>query len=430
MDVKDAGGSAGDGAEPPLVAAVRAGDTFLVKCLLEADKNYDEVSEAFGVAVRAFRGDLAELLLLGGADAGRCAPHELPSLREAVDFGSPALVEALLNHSLRDRYPASELREMRDLARSWYEAGTEAELRRRTGSQDETVRTRVQDDSHHTVGELTLGARTVRDGHGAILTDLEELLGIRATFEELTARALDHDPDHTAWSRATILLSHRRDPQTWTAVTALRTHPDPSHRLLGAELMRLTELFSDDPEDELAAHAVAALTAWSAGETDTTVLAELLHGLHSYAGPRAEAALLAHAGHPDAGVRQAVAGGLGTRGKPAHLSGEARDTLLTLLADDDTDVRIAACHSAGETARPHAVKGDPALADAMAALLHDPLRRVRLVAVYGLALHEDERCVEAADRLGPPRPGFRAEEMACLDVAWRYQWRRDEVTSA
>ncbi|MFJ6784136.1 HEAT repeat domain-containing protein [Streptomyces yangpuensis] len=430
MDAKDAGGRTDDGEEPPLVAAVRAGDTFLVKCLLEADKNDDEVSEAFGVAVRAFRGDLAELLLMGGADAGRCAPHELPSLREAVDFGSPTLVEALLDHSIRDRYPAAELREMRDLARSWYEAGTEAELRRRTGSPDETVRTRVQDDNYHTVGELTLGARTVRDGHGAILTDLEELLGIRAPFEELTARAVEHDEDHIAWSRATILLSHRRDAETWTAVTALRTHTDPSHRLFGAELMRLTELFSDSPEDEVSVRAVDALVDWSAEERDPTLLAELLHGLGSYAGPHAEAALLAHAGHPDAGVRQAVAGGLGTRGEPAHLSGEARDALLALLADDDTDVRIAACHSAGETARPDAVTGDPALADAMAALLHDPLRRVRLVAVYGLALHEDERCVEAADRLGPPRPGFRTEEMVWLDAARRYKRRRDGVTSA
>lgn len=91
------------------------------------------------------------------------------------------------------------------------------------------------------------------------------------------------------------------------------------------------------------------------------------------------------------------------------------------MSDPDTDVRIEACRSAGE-----ARNGDPALTDAMAALLDHPERRVQLVAVYGLALHNDERCVEGADRLGPPRPGFRAEEMACLDAAWRYQWRRDD----
>ncbi|MCX4804397.1 HEAT repeat domain-containing protein [Streptomyces sp. NBC_01214] len=394
----------------------------MVKRLLEEDGDYDERTTAFGVAVQAFRGGIAELLLNRGADAGQCAPDELLSLREAVDSGSPALVEALLDHGIRDRYPASELLEMRDLARSWHEAGAEAELRRRTGSQDELVGTRVQDDEYYTVGELTLGGMTVRDGHGAILTHLEELLGISSSCEELIARALDHDHDHTAWARATVLLAHRRDHETWTAATALRAHTNPSHRLFGAELMRLIELFSDSLEDELAVLAVDALTDWSAEETDIAVLTEVLHGLDSYAGPRAEAALLAHAGHLDAGVRRAVANGLGTRLESTYLSDEAREALLALMTDPDTDVRIAACCKAGETRN-----GDPALTDAMAALLHHPERRVQLAAVYGLALHDDERCAEGADRLGPPRPGYRDEEMAYLDVAWRYQWRRDGI---
>ncbi|MFF4321390.1 hypothetical protein [Streptomyces sp. NPDC001568] len=132
--------------ESPLIAAVRAGDVFLVKRLLEEDGDYgdyDERAAAFGVAVQAFRGGIAQLLLVGGADAGRCASDELLPLCEAVDSGSPALVQALLDNSIRDRYAKSELLEMRDLARSWYEAGVEAELRRRTGSQDDLVGTRL-----------------------------------------------------------------------------------------------------------------------------------------------------------------------------------------------------------------------------------------------------------------------------------------------
>ncbi|MGW5348049.1 HEAT repeat domain-containing protein [Streptomyces sp. NPDC004050] len=373
------------------------------------------------MAVQAFHGGIADLLLMGGADASRCAPEELLSLREAVDSGSPALVGALLDHRIRDRYPASELLEMRDLARSWHEAGTEAELRRRAGSQEELVRTRVQDDEYYTVGELTIGAMTVRDGHGAILTDLEELLGIRASCEELIARALDRDQDHTVWGRAAIVLAHRRERETWAAAETLRADADPSRRLFGAELLRLIELFADSHEEEFCVLAVDALTDWSAVETDTAVLATVLYGLDSYAGPRAEAALLAHVGHHDGGVRQAVAAGLGTRLDSTYLSGEAREALLTLMTDPDTDVRITACRKAGEVRN-----GDPALTDAMAALLDHPERRVQLVAVYGLALHDDERCVEGADRLGQPRPGFRDEEMACLDVAWRYRWRRDD----
>ncbi|MFD3553540.1 hypothetical protein ACFWWA_15710 [Streptomyces goshikiensis] len=395
---------------------------FLVKRLLEEDGDYDERAVAFGVAVQAFSGGIAQLLIMRGADASQCAPDELLSLSQAVDSGSPALVEALLNNSIRDRYAKSELLEMRDLARSWHEAGVEAELRRRTGSQDDLVRTEVQDDEYYMVGELTLGGMTVRDGHGAIVTDLEELLGIRASCEELMARALDHDQDHTAWGRAAILLSHRRDEETWTAAATLRVHTDPSRRLFGAELMRLMELFADSHEDEFAVLAVDTLTDWSAEETDIAVLTTVLHGLASYAGPRAEAALLAHVGHLDAGVRQAVANGLGTRLGSTYLSDEAREALLALMTDADTEVRIAACRQAGETRN-----GDPALTNAMAALLHHPERRVQLVAVYGLALHDDERCVEASRRLGPPRPGFRDEEMGYLDVAWRYERRRDGI---
>lgn len=36
---------------------------------------------------------------------------------------------------------------------------------------------------------------------------------------------------------------------------------------------------------------------------------------------------------------------------------------------------------------------DPAFADAMAGLLYDAERPVRVLAVYGLARHDDERCV-------------------------------------
>ncbi|WP_327380647.1 HEAT repeat domain-containing protein [Streptomyces sp. NBC_01207] len=137
--------------------------------------------------------------------------------------------------------------------------------------------------------------------------------------------------------------------------------------------MRLIELFSDSHEDEHAVLAVDTLTDWSAEETDIAVLTEVLHGLDSYAGPRAEAALLAHAGHLDAGVRRAVANGLGTRLESTYVSDEAREALLALMTDADTDVRIAACCKVGEIRN-----GDPALTDAMAALLHHPERWVQL----------------------------------------------------
>ncbi|MFF1834805.1 hypothetical protein ACFVXE_11455 [Streptomyces sp. NPDC058231] len=114
---------------------------------------------------------------------------------------------------------------------------------------------------------------TVRDGHAAILTRLEELLGIRTSFEELMDRALTYpDQDHTAWCNATLLLAHRRDQETWTAAAALCTHPDPSRRLFGAEVLRLTHLFDDSDEDPFAGPALDIFTDWSTRETDGLAL--------------------------------------------------------------------------------------------------------------------------------------------------------------
>ncbi|MHC6628793.1 HEAT repeat domain-containing protein [Streptomyces globosus] len=383
----------------------------------------DDATAALAAAVQARHTDVADLLIRRGAVPGDIAPDRLPPLREAVDFGSPALVDALTATSILHRYPTSELRELRDLARTWHEAGTEAELRRRTGSSGDAAYTRVQDDEgYYQVGELTLDGMTVRDGHGAILTELERLLGIRTSCGDLVTRALEREEGHTAWGRAAILLSHRREPEAWAAAETLRADTDPKRRLFGAELTRLFELFADAHEEQYCVLAVAALTDWSADETDPAVLAEVLHGLSSYQGPRAEAALLAHLAHRDPRVRRAVAAGLGTSMDGRHLSDAARDGLLTLLRDPDTDVRIAACRSAGDTAN-----GDPGLRDATAALLDHPERRVRLEAVQALALHRDERCVDAAKRLGPPRPGHQEEELYCLEAAWRYERHREDA---
>ncbi|MEW2588178.1 hypothetical protein [Streptomyces virginiae] len=73
----DVGGRVSGVVKASLIAAARAGDTFLVKQLLEDDGDggdYDERTAAFAVAVQAFHGDIAELLLCGGADASQCAP--------------------------------------------------------------------------------------------------------------------------------------------------------------------------------------------------------------------------------------------------------------------------------------------------------------------------------------------------------------------
>uniref|UniRef100_A0AAU2JJ66 HEAT repeat domain-containing protein n=1 Tax=Streptomyces sp. NBC_00049 TaxID=2903617 RepID=A0AAU2JJ66_9ACTN len=391
---------------------------MLVKSLLHEDSGLDVRDAAFCLAVRMSAGHIAQLLLQHGADPGQTRPDELLSLREAVDSGSPALVEALLDHSIRDRYPASELLEMWDLARCWYETGVETELRRLTGSQDPLVRNRVKDDEYDSVDEYSLGGMAVRDGHAAILTYLEELLGIRTPFEELMTRALNHRPNHAAWGSDTILLANRRDQETWTAAAALRAHSKPLHRLFGAEVLRLTHLFDGSDEDAFASPALDLFTDWSTREEDLAVLTEVLVALGDHCDPRAAAALVPYAGHADAGVRRAVARGFGTWPEAPAFLGDVRDAVLALMTDMDTEVRCAACLTVAQSG-----DRDPAFADAMAALLDDADRRVQVTAVYGLALHGDERCVEAARRLPPAPPGTPREDE--LDAVWRYEWRRD-----
>ncbi|MFJ6486700.1 MULTISPECIES: HEAT repeat domain-containing protein [unclassified Streptomyces] len=376
---------------------------------------------AFCLAVRMHAGHIAQLLLQYGADSGRSGPEDLIPLREAVDSGSPALFEALLDHRIRGRYPESELLEARDLARRWHETGVEAELRRRTGSRDTVVRRQVQDDEYNRVDECTLGGTTVRDGHGAILTYVEDLLGVRTSFEDLMDRALTiADQNHPTWGGVTLLLAGRRDQATWTAAAALRTNPDPSRRLFGAEVLRVTHLLDPSDEDAFAGPALNMFTEWSAEETDLAVLTEVLVALGEHIDPRAEVALLPHAGHSDAGVRRAVAQGFSEWSSPPAFSGDARTALLRLMTDPDAVVRKTACCVVAE-GRDH----DPNFADAMAAVLDDTNRLVRLAAVYGLALHDDERCVEAARLLGPPQRGSLEEE-GYLEAVWRYEWRRDD----
>ncbi|MER5400608.1 hypothetical protein [Streptomyces sp. NPDC002599] len=417
-DSGDAGGAA-DG-ESALLAAVRAQDTDLVRSLLRDGGEPDLHDAAFCLAVRTYSAGIAQLLLDHGADPGRCGPGELPPLRRAVEFGSPALAEVLLDHRSRGRYNRSELLELCDLARHWQETGVEIELGRLTGSPDAVGRTRVQDDEYYGVDEFTLGGMTVRDGHAAILTRLEELLGVPSSFEELMDRALVHpDQDHAVWGTVTIRLAGRRDRATWTAAAALRTHPDPSHRLFGAEVLRLTHLFDESDEDTFAGPALDIFTEWSREETELAVLTEVLVALGEHADPRADAALLRHVGHPRPGVRGAVAQGLGTWSEAPAFTEEVRAALLVLMTDVDAAVRRDACLTVGRGRDRR-----PGLADAMAALLDDAERQVQVAAVHGLALHEDERCVRASHRLGPPRPGFLAEEHY-LEAAWRYEWRRE-----
>ncbi|MFD8824497.1 ankyrin repeat domain-containing protein [Streptomyces sp. NPDC059605] len=411
----------GPDTDSSLMTAVRAGDAGAVEDLLRAGADPDACdgngTPALCLAIEAYDAAVARLLAEHGADPVRTGPDGTSPLRRAVDSGSPAMAGAVLHDTGRLRHHEAELLEARDLAGHWYGTGVEAELRRRTGARGAVTRVRVEDDEYDEADEYALGGATARDGHAAILTHLEATLGIRTPFGELLERAMAHpDQQHAVWASSTLLLSHRRDRETWDAAVALCTGPDPVHRLFGAEVLRLTHLFDESDEDRFAGPVLELFLDRSARERDAAVLAEVLTGLAEHTDPRGDVALLPHAGHPDRRVRHAVAFGF-DRGVPAFAPA-VRKTLLDLMADPDADVRQGACRTvAGGRDR------TPELADAMAALLDDGSRPVRVAAVHGLARHDDGRCLEGAHRLPPAPPGTPYEYD--LDEVRRYELRRD-----
>ncbi|MFE1411147.1 hypothetical protein ACFW6F_10100 [Streptomyces sp. NPDC058746] len=110
----------------------------------------------------------------------------------------------------------------------------------------------VDDDRDDEVAQLTLGGLTVRAGHGAILTELECAFGILTPVDELVDRAMAHEDGHVEWEFAVAALAHRRDIETFLAVTAHRHDPDPRRRWFVLDVFRFL------PDAALPEHLAAA----------------------------------------------------------------------------------------------------------------------------------------------------------------------------
>ncbi|MEU9003540.1 hypothetical protein AB0D15_16565, partial [Streptomyces sp. NPDC048551] len=117
-------------------------------------------------------------------------------------------------------------------------SGPEAEPRRLTGARGPARAEVVQDGECGRVEEITLGGRTVRGGHGAVLTGLEWGMRILAPVGELVARAVKHpDEEHVDRSEPLWVLLRRQSAQTWSEVAAFHRHPSPAHRAFAAEFL-------------------------------------------------------------------------------------------------------------------------------------------------------------------------------------------------
>lgn len=414
----------------------------------------DDTVAALCAAVAAYDHVTAEELVGGGADPDRVLPDGTTPLLRAVEGGSPAMVKALLGEDARPRLPEAERGRLLDAARRWYGAGAEAELRRLTGAAGPADIAWVQDSEYDSVPEITLGGRSVRAGHGAILTGLEWEFRILAPVAELVARGVRSPRrDHVDRNASLHVLDSRVSAQTWSEAVALRHDPDPRRRAFVADVVRC-RLWSWHQS----AHAGwyekecnRILVEWEAEETDADVLGRLLDALGETEVPTREAIGLRRAGHPDPGVRRWVPdlfdrlvspdvrralralcrdGDGAVRAAAARvLAGEEPEAedlelLPDLLRDPDPEVVSRTAYALGSVAH-----GSPEVVEMLVRCLGADDPDIRLSAAYGLAVRDDPRTPEAYAKVGPLGPGYEHDHRTNGLWRWKSRNRPDSVPS-
>ncbi|MFJ9937753.1 HEAT repeat domain-containing protein [Streptomyces virginiae] len=447
----------GEDGLPVLCTAVASLDEETVRALLGAGSRPDTTGAqglpVLCTAVAAFAHRLAGALVEAGADPDRVLPDGTTPLLRAVEGGSPATVTAVLwSRDLREpelRLAQPERERLLAAARHWYGTGAEAELRRRTGDGGPAETSTVADEWCE-VEEITLGGRTVRAGHGAVLTTLESVFAAPAPLTELVARAVRHpDPRHVDWAASRAALRARLDEGARELVTALHRRPSAAHRRFAVDWLASWQLGLNPVAYPHHAEDRDLLAAWAETETDPEALAEVLWALaeSEEAHPRLEALGLRYAGHPDPRVRRKATDCLWWHDRP--LTAGATAALRALTQDPDDEVRFDAARIllGGEVGPPDELRAvvrdlvrDPhspvrgAAAEALAesddrtadatalllAVLDSDDRIVRLIGAYGLALRDDPYTPQAyarVEELGRIcRPDHRANALG--------DWRR------
>ncbi|RLU85837.1 hypothetical protein CTZ27_26060 [Streptomyces griseocarneus] len=404
--------------EERLMAAVRDGDAEAVRTLLAEGADADAVDEhgtpALCLAVDAFDRAVVEELL-NPAHAARvdrpAADGRTPLLR-AVGNGDHDIAELLIGRGAHLWPKDADGRDALALARHWHAAGAEAELRRRSGASGPVGSEKVTDEAGCVCRELSLGGLKIRDGHTAILTDLEPRYGIRPPFAELLGRALaEPDTDHQVWLATVFTLQRRDDPAVWAEAAALRDHPDPRARLFGAEVLHAGIVFDDCEDESFDASLTDLLLPWAAQEKDLPVLRLLTAGLSSAADPRTERPLLAFTRHDDSVVRSQALSGLHHQVSQGHP--EALAAALACARDTSAGVRETACYALERAPR------DSLASDALAACLDDESEAVRVRAAVRLALRDDPRgdeVLRTVDDADQDSPYYWD-----LDQVWRHR---------
>ncbi|MCD9143066.1 HEAT repeat domain-containing protein [Streptomyces albireticuli] len=364
----------------------------------------DDKARLLLAALDAYDARFADELMLEmtPAEVNEVGPDGRTPLLRAVDLGSYALVERVVDRGGDLTFRGADGRDALALAWHWHETGAEAELRRRTGATGPVERERVEDRFGGASEELTFGGVTVRDGHAAIATYLEPDYGIARTFGELLARALaEPDVDRAVWDATTYAVHAHHGLAAWDMAVALHGRPDPLERYFGAEVLRfiviadrLNEVDEDD-ESPYNTPLVDLFLPWLERETDRRVIRALTAGLSNARDPRADEPLLALSRSDDADTRTWALSGLSY---PAAANcPEAVAAVVERLGDEDPRVRQAAVAAFmwGPAER------SSVIADALAERLTDEDLDVRVMAAVRLALRDDPRGDGVIAGLGP-----------------------------
>ena len=155
--------------------------------------------------------------------------------------------------------------------------------------------------------------------------------------------------------------------------------------------------------------SAALIERIAARESDPRVLAVAAEAFGQLGEPWGLSWLLSRQGHPDPGVRAAVAAALAGRSDPL-----AVESLGALSADPDATVRDRATFALGALA----AQDSPGLREALVARLGDADADTRIGAVHGLALRGDVRAVgPALELLGAGERGRSAWTRHALEEA-------------
>ncbi|MFI7069012.1 hypothetical protein [Micromonospora sediminicola] len=397
--------------ERAVIDAVRNGDLVAVRrhlSTLPRAAQWEDAGRAVAAeVVRRGGPGFAQLLYEHGEVVPSGPWGEVDPVVWAAETGASELLRHLL-----DRYPAPEatLRGALDAARAWLGVDPEAELRRRWGASDDEAVMVTRDQV--TVGEYSPRALRIRlipaDGrwvevlaaHRAVVTVVEERLGLPVSRDELLARALwSADPESCDWQTSRHAVTTRFPPEeTFRWAAGRLDDPEVAVRLFTAELLHHCTIDGESPETPYAADALEALWRRTAAETDT---ATLCHVLDAYAGFREIGAVLDEflpfVRDPRPEVRTRVAADLlnGVGGPADDPPPHVLDAMLGLARDPDPTVRrVATAHLV------HSAVDTPALRELFADLIGGNDRETQVYGATGLALRGDARALAELRRMG------------------------------